>query len=161
MKSQRSPEKIKDHDRDLRRVRQLQQLQAEQQARLNAAELQKKKEERLEEEKKAAKKRAAELKKTQSGTTSLSMNSFSTPSYRYVNKRMEWEWSHSSRLCRCVLCVLFFCFNRTSCSNHFCSHSLRRHYLTSIFEKCTVGHNAGPFEEDENRSPDKMVAENY
>ena len=84
VRSQRSPEKVKDHDRDLRRVRQLQQLQAEQDAKLNAEELKKRKEERMQEEKAQAKKRTAAINKTKSGTSSLSMNSFTTPSYRCV-----------------------------------------------------------------------------
>lgn len=77
-------------------MRQLQQLQAEQTAKLNAEELKKRKEERMQEEKAQAKKRTAAANKTKSGTSSLSMDSFTTPSYRYV-------CDGQLLCCRCVL----------------------------------------------------------
>ena len=83
-KSQRSPQQIKDHDQDLRRVRQRQQLQAEQDAKLNAKQLEERKAQRLAEAKKEAKKKSIATNKTKSGTSSLNINNFTTPSYRYV-----------------------------------------------------------------------------
>ena len=94
VKAERSPQKVKDYDLDLRRVRQLQQMQAEQEAKIKAKELQEKKAKQLlESEIKQPKsnhssnvntKKPADASKKSGAASSLTMNSFSTPSYRYV-----------------------------------------------------------------------------
>lgn len=89
LKTRRSPDQVKDYDRDLRRVREMQQLQAAQEAKEKAKELQAQKEERLRQEKLELKEKKKKIKaKTNTtkaaDTSNLSMNSFSTPSYRYV-----------------------------------------------------------------------------
>ena len=87
-KLQRSPQKVKDYDNDLRRVRQMQQLQAEQDAKIRAKELKEKKAAEVVPEKKEKKK--PKPPSTTSTSTSkpgsnLTMNNFSTPSYRCVS----------------------------------------------------------------------------
>ena len=78
----------KDYDQDLRRVRQMQQMQAEQDAKIKA---QKEKEKKAElilsqdvnaEKKKKEAKQPVRPKKKYQAAPSLSMNNFSTPSYR-------------------------------------------------------------------------------
>lgn len=99
-KINRNPEKVKEYDNDLRRVRELQQKQAEQEAKAKAQELAEKKAARLAEERKAAKEKKA--KQTTSGSYSkstssnakpnLSINNFSTPSYRPARRTARRGW---------------------------------------------------------------------
>ena len=77
--SRRSPQKVKDYDNDLRRVRQMQQLQAERDAKIKAKE---KKPEEIPPEKKEKKK--PKPTPATKPASSLNMNNFSTPSYRCV-----------------------------------------------------------------------------
>jgi len=97
-KTNRNPQQIKEYDNDLRRVRQLQQMQAEQEAKAKAKQLAEEKAARIAQEKKAAKeKKDKQLTSGSNSTTtskknndnnakpSLNINNFSTPSYRYVH----------------------------------------------------------------------------
>ena len=110
VKVRRSPQQVKDYDNDLRRVRQMQQLQAEQDAKIKAQQLKEKKaaDAKAAKEEREAKQGGTKLgnaslgkssnnnkpskkptkdNKTSgksSGNSNLSMNNFSTPSYRYV-----------------------------------------------------------------------------
>ena len=81
--ARRSPQKIKDYDRDLRRVRQMQQLQAEQDAKIRAQGVKTQKKPVVQPVEKEKKKPLPKPKTTSStAASSLSMANFSTPSYR-------------------------------------------------------------------------------
>lgn len=91
-KAERSPQQVKNTNQDLRRVRQLQQLQVEQDAKLNAKALEERKAERLAEEKAQAKKNKVVVNKTKSGSSSLSMDTFTTPSYKPQKRSTRRGW---------------------------------------------------------------------
>lgn len=80
IQTRRSPQTVEKYDNDLRRVRAMQQLQAEQDAKAKAKALKEKKAEQPAPEKKEPK----PVTTTKPPSSSLNMNNFSTPSYRYV-----------------------------------------------------------------------------
>jgi septal ring factor EnvC (AmiA/AmiB activator) len=87
MKIRRSPQKVQDYDRDLRRIRELQQMRAEQDAKIKAKELREKKQaEILAQDINAKKKETTTTTKPKTASSTKktipSMNHFSTPSYR-------------------------------------------------------------------------------
>jgi hypothetical protein len=109
VKIRRSPQQVQDYDRDLRRVRQLQQIQAEQDAMIKAKQLKEKKQAEILAQDINAKKPTAtattttKSKVTSAKKTNLSMNHFSTPSYRCVCKNPVIEESY---ICNWLVLVL-------------------------------------------------------
>lgn len=93
LKTRRSPQQVKTYDNDLRRVRQMQQLQAEEEAKIKSRELKEKKamepQEKTVAEQTVAKKPKKKMKASSAAAkppaSNLTMNSFSSgPSYRCV-----------------------------------------------------------------------------
>ncbi|CAB9507146.1 expressed unknown protein [Seminavis robusta] len=87
-KTRRNPQQIRDYDNDLRRVRQMQQLQAEQDAKIKAQKEKSSSQEVVPQEKKK-KPIPKKPKATTSSAESLSMNNFSSPSYRPQRRQVR------------------------------------------------------------------------